>query len=135
METITIDKDIRVFYVNATSFPEGVMEAHNKIHALAPASQGRRFYGLSRPERGVISYKAAAEELTSGEAEQLNLDTITIKKGRYISETLHDFMKNIPAIGSTFQQMLSSEDIAPDGYCVEYYLNDKDVQLMVRLKD
>jgi hypothetical protein len=31
METITIDNDIKVFYTRAKSFPEGIMEAHEKL--------------------------------------------------------------------------------------------------------
>lgn len=90
---------------------------------------------MSRPEGhdGII-YKAAAEQLEPGEAEKLNLSTIIIKKGSYITVTLHDYMKDLHAIGSIFQEMIKRDDIDPEGYCVEYYLNDKDVQCMVRLK-
>ncbi len=44
-------------------------------------------------------------------------------------------MKDLPAIGNTFQQMIARPDIDPEGYCVEWYLSDKDVQCMVRLQD
>lgn len=137
METTKLDNDITVMYVTATSFPEGVMAAHQKLHSLIPFSTQRKYFGLSRPEGGdgEIVYKAAAEILESGEAEKLNLDTISIKKGNYISVTLHDYMKDPPAIGDTFQQMIARPDIDPEGYCVEWYLSDKDVQCMVRLKD
>jgi hypothetical protein len=135
METTTIDKDIKVFYITASSFPAGIEEAHNKIHALAPFSTGRKYFGISRPEKGNIVYKAGAEEIKEGEAEKFKLDTLILKKGRYVSETIHDFMKNVPAIGETFQKMLQRDDIDPQGYCVEWYFNEKDVKLMVRLKD
>ncbi|MGY3213511.1 transcriptional regulator [Mucilaginibacter sp. HD30] len=136
METIKLDNDITVMYVNATSFPDGVLAAHQKLHSLIPFSTERKYFGLSRPEGGdLIVYKAAAEVLESGEAEKLNLQTIIIKKGNYISATLHDYMKDLPAIGNTFQQMIVRSDIDPQGYCVEWYLSDKDVQCMVRLQD
>ena len=136
METIRLDNNITVMYVNATSFPDGVLSAHQKLHSLIPYSTERKYFGLSRPEGGGgIVYKASAEVLESGEAETLNLETIIIKKGSYISATLHDYMKDLPAIGTTFQQMISRTDIDPEGYCVEWYLNDKDVQCLVRLKD
>ncbi len=133
METLTLDNNIKVFYVAATSFPDGVMEAHKKIHALVPFSTDRKYFGLSRPENGVIGYKAAAEEMTEGEAEKLHCDTLGIKKGKYICITIKDFMKDIPAIGAAFKILLAEPGIDPQGYCVEWYLNDKDVKCMVRL--
>jgi predicted transcriptional regulator YdeE len=136
METTKLDNDITIMYVTAASFPDGVMAAHQKLHSLIPFSTERKYFGLSRPEGGGgIVYKATAEVLESGEAEKLNLQTIIIKKGNYISVTLHEYMKDLPAIGSTFQQMIARPDIDPEGYCVEWYLSDKDVQCMVRLKD
>jgi hypothetical protein len=136
METIKLENDITVMYVTAASFPDGVMAAHQKLHSLIPFSTERKYFGLSRPEGGGgIVYKAGAEVLKSGEAEKLNLETIIIKKGNYISKTLHDYMRDLPAIGTTFQQMIARPDIDPESYCVEWYLSDKDVQCMVRLKD
>ena len=51
----------------AKSFPEGILEAHQTLHALVPYSQNRKYFGISRPENGNIVYKAAAEELIEGE--------------------------------------------------------------------
>jgi len=136
METIQLKQDIKVMYVTASSFPDGVLAAHQKLHSLFPFSTERKYFGLSRPENGDdVVYRAAAEVLESGEAEKLNLETIIIKKGNYVSVVLHDYMKDLPAIGNTFQQMIAHPDIDPQGYCVEWYLNDNDVQCMVRLKD
>ena len=135
METITIDSDVKVFYIIATSFPAGIMDAHKRIYELTAANPDRKYYGLSRGNHGEILYMAAAEELSDGEGEKLGCETLVLKKGTYVSETIKDFMKNIPAIGSTFQQMLSLPNIDQNGYCVEYYFNDKDVQCMVKLGD
>jgi predicted transcriptional regulator YdeE len=135
METTTLDKDIKVFYLTATSFPEGIKEAHEKLHSLVPFSTNRKYFGISRPENGIIVYKAAAEEMAEGEAEGLKLDTVIIKKGKYISIAINNFIKDIESIGRAFQQLLSSPGLDPDGYCVEWYLNGKDVKCMVRLKE
>jgi hypothetical protein len=134
METITLDKDIKVFYVTAKSFPDGIMEAHKKLHALVPFSADRKYFGISRPENGAIVYRAAAEELTPGEAEKLNCDTLVLKKGKYICSTINDYMKDVQSIGRCFKELLSRPDIDPQGYCVEWYFTDKDVKCMVRLK-
>lgn len=135
METISIDGDIFVAYIQAGSFPEGVMAAHEQLHLHFPSSdKDRKFYGLSRPENaGAISYKAAAEVRDEKDAQVTGLPTLVIKKGKYVSITIHDFMQDITAIGSAFQQLLMQPGIDPNGYCVEVYVNEKDVQCMVRM--
>jgi len=133
MEHFSIDKDINVLCVTATSFPDGVMAAHQEILQLAPETNASRYYGLSRPEKGVITYKAAAEELYAGEGAEKGLEVITIRAGKYIGKDITDFMNNIAAIGQTFQQILQEPGIDPNGYCVEWYYNEKDVRCMVRL--
>ena len=135
METTTVDKDIKAFYITATSFPDGIKPAHEKLHSLIPFSKDRKYFGISRPENGIIIYRAAAEGLNDREAERLNLDTLILKKGNYISLTINNFMKDLPAIGEAFKQLLSNPGIDPQGYCVEWYLSEKDVKCMVRLKD
>lgn len=134
METQVFNSDITVFYVPATSFPQGVMEAHNKLHALVPEFEGRKLFGLSRPENGEIAYKAAAEELQAGEGEKLGCKTLVLKKGNYLCILVEDFMKNIPAIEKAFNQLTERRGIDPEGYCVEWYFNDKDVCCMIRLE-
>ncbi len=135
METITLENDITTCCVAAVSFPGGVMDAHNKIHALIPANETRKYFGISRPNKGQIAYWAAAE-LNKNEIGTVNCDiSIVLKKGKYIAATIKDFMSDLSAIGNTFQQMLANPDIDPNGYCVEWYFNDKDIRCMVRLAD
>jgi hypothetical protein len=134
MEKFTLDNPIKVLCVTASSFPDGIMAAHNKLHALVPNAGNRRYFGISRPEKGQIIYKAAAEERNPGEGEQLNCESFVIAGGEYVSVTIIDFMKDVQAIGKAFQQLTSQPDIDPDGYCVEWYVNEKDVKCMVKLK-
>ena len=123
METIILDNDIKVFYITATSFPDGIMDAHKKLHALVPFSTDRKYFGISRPEKdGVIVYKAAAEEINQGEAEKLNCDTLVLEKGKYICLTINNYMKDIQSIDRSFKTLLSYPDLDPKGYCVEWYL-------------
>jgi len=133
METITINHDIRVLYVTATSFPDGIMDAYKKLHALFPVPEIRKYYGISRPESGVIVYKSAAEELYPGEAQKLNCNALILKSGKYIVSTIKDYMKDIQEIGRTFQELLAHPGLDPEGYCVEWYFNNKDVQCMIRI--
>jgi hypothetical protein len=134
MQEITVDKDIKLLYVTADSFPDGIKTAFDKLQGLLASGDERKYYGISRPEKGNIIYKAAAEEKYSGEAEQLNCDTLVLKKGKYISSEIPDFMNNIPAIGGTFQEMLMRPDIDPEGCCIEVYSDNKDARCIVRLK-
>jgi hypothetical protein len=135
METIKIDQDIKVMYIAASSFPDGALAAHQQLHSLIPFTTDRKYFGVSRPENGAIAYKAAAEEKQAGEAEKLNLETLVIKKGNYISLIIHDYVKDIPAIEKTFSQLISQPGIDPQGYCVEEYITQNDMLCMVRLND
>jgi hypothetical protein len=135
MDKVTLKDDIKVFCVTAESFPHGVMAAHKKIHSLVPFTEDRRYFGISWPEKGVIVYKAAAEEKTPGEGEKLGCETFIIKNGQYISVTINGFKKDIQNIANTFKKMLEHPDLDPNGCCVEWYLNDKDVKCLVRLRD
>lgn len=134
METTELEKDIKVFYVTAKSFPDGIEEAYKKLNALVFNTSDRHYYGLSRPDKGVIVYKAAVEELADGEAEKLGCETMIIQKGKYVCKTVDDFVNNIPEIGKTFEELLANPEIDSKGYCVESYFNDKDVRCMVKLK-
>jgi len=137
METLKLDHDIKVFYVTAESFPEGIPDATNKLHQLFPFSKERKIFGLSRPENnGKIVYRAAAEELEPGEAEKFNCETLVIKKGKYVCLAVNDFRKDVMSIDRAFKQLLKEPNLDPQGYCVEWYANDKEaVTCMIRLDE
>ena len=134
MEKYSIEKDIQVFYVTATSFPKGVGGAFQKLLSLLPSPHNRLLYAISFPnEKGEIIYKAAAEELFPGEGEQKGCETFLIKKGEYWSELLPDWRKDESVVGKTFQKLLQHPGLDKNGYCLEIYLNEKDVRCLVPL--
>ncbi|RZK41811.1 MAG: transcriptional regulator [Pedobacter sp.] len=133
MEKFNLTEDIRVYYVNAESFPDGVLAAHQSLHALVPFSAERRYFGLSRMENGEIIYKAAADELTLGDLSEHNLESMMIPAGNYQCIMIEDFMNNVPAIGNAFDKLTQLSDIDPQGYCIEWYVTDRDVRCMVRV--
>src|SRR5205085_10300737 len=98
MEEMILKDDVNVGYVTANSFPGGVMDAHKRLHALVPFSTQRKYFGMSRPEYGPIVYRAATEVTERGEAEKFGENTLVIQKGKYISEMIVDFMKDISSI-------------------------------------
>jgi hypothetical protein len=135
MEKHYLDKDIKVFYVRASSFPDGIKPAYEKLHSLIKSPAGRRFFGISYPEGpGKIIYKAAVEESYPGEAEELGCETFVIRKGEYTSIYIKDFMKDVTAIGKAFSQLLNDPGIDPNGYCLEIYEGMDNVQCLVPLK-
>jgi hypothetical protein len=136
MQTITIENDIKIFYVTATSFPDGALAAHQSLHSLIPYTMDRRYFGISRPENGgEIVYRAAAEEINEGEAEKLNCETLILKKGNYTSLILKDYLKDLQGITRAFETLLTHPNIDPQGYCVELFLGEHDMQCMVRLEE
>lgn len=134
MEKLILENNIKVFYVTARSFPEGIEEATHKLHSLFTYTKERKIFGLSRPENnGQIVYKAAAEEMTEGEAEKLGCETMVIPKGIYISIKVNDFRKDIMSIDRAFQQLLNYPNLDPQGFCVEWYSSEKEeVICMIR---
>jgi predicted transcriptional regulator YdeE len=138
MEKTTIETDIPVFYVTAKPFPDDVPDAYQRLHSKISNTSERRFFGISHPnEKGVIIYKAAAEELGLGEGAKYGCETFTIKKGEYVSIYIKDHMKDSTSIGDAFKKLLANPDIDHDnGYCLEIYKNytDPDVNCLVPLK-
>ena len=134
MEKFQLEKDVNVFYVTATSFPEGIASADKKIHELAPLNSKRRFFGISWPVDGVVVYKSAAEEMEPGEAEKTGCESFIIRRGEYSCITVKDFLRDINQIDRAFKELLSQPNIDPQGYCLEWYLNDTDVRCMVPLE-
>ena len=135
MKPYFLNADINVLCVTASSFPDGIMAAFNKLNSLVQEPGSRRVFGISYGDGNKnIIYKAAVEENSTDEAARLGCERFTIKKGEYISEHIEDFMKNIPAMGQAFQEMCRDKRIDSKGYCIEMYLNNnKDVLCMVRL--
>ena len=136
METYILGNDIRVFCVTAKSFPDGIMEAFEKLHASVNAGERGRQFGISRPnQKGQIVYKAALEEINEGDAERFGCEPFVIQNGSYIYLDRLNFMKDLQSIGKAFNELISQPGIDPNGYCLEWYLNDNDVRCMVRLDD
>lgn len=137
MEKFTLEKDIKVMYITADSFPAGITPAHLKLQSTVPFSTERGYFGISRPEpekNGEIVYKAAAGILSDDEPEKFRLETMTIPAGTYISKVIENYMENIGKIAETFAEILKLPNLDPNGYCIEQYIvKGKDVRCMVKL--
>lgn len=132
MDSFILGEDIKVVCLTAKSFPEGIENAHAQLHEMLPKKEGRRFFGISRPnEKGVIIYKAAADIMEPHEVEIPGLQTFTIRRGAYNTYYIIDYRNNIEAISRSFNLLLGQAEADPNGYCLEWYIGDKDVKCMV----
>lgn len=133
MEIRFLKNDIDVICVRASSFPQGVMEAHEKLAAKVSPAAGRQRYGISHPSGNEIVYKAAASERSAGEAEKLKCERFTIRHGLFLSEYVQDWQKKIDQIQGIFQTLLADPRIDAKGYCLEEYVGDHDLRCSVPL--
>ena len=136
MEVYKIEKPVKVFYITATSFPEGIKSAWEKLHALLPSTKDRNYYGISHGSKdGSIIYKAAVEQAFDGEGKTYGCETFIIPAGDYIGRTIINYMQNIPEIGNTFQALLHHPEFDDSVPCLEKYISEKEMICMVKKKE
>jgi predicted transcriptional regulator YdeE len=93
------------------------------------------FYGISYfNKEGNIVYKAAATTSSEEEAKKFGLEYFVIPKGQYLSETLVNWMDQLPNIGNTFSAMMKDERADSTFPCVEWYKSDHEMMCMMRTK-
>lgn len=135
MQVIARTENTTVYCNTAASFPEGVLKAHEILHQIYPSAEGRQYFGLSWPDRGNILYKAAVS-LAPGEKPVTDkFEQFEIRKGLFLSTTIHDFMKHLAAVPQTFQQLISDQRVDATGYCLEEYPDETTMICMVPLDD
>lgn len=135
MENFILEKDINLICVRATSFPLGITEAFKKLEQAHASIPGRTFFGISHGSDTGILYWAAAESKSKTEASTLGLESYTIKKGNYITETLKNLKGNEKAIGDIFNTLLRHPKLDETGECIEWYKGTNEVLCMVRIRE
>lgn len=129
----TVKDDIHLICVRATSFPDGIAEAFQKLEQTDASIAKRKRYGISHGGDIGIIYWAAAEEAFKGEAYTFGLEQYTIKKGVYATETLKNIKGNEELIGKAFDKLLDHPKLDPMGECIEQYTNENEVVCIVRI--
>ena len=134
MEQIRIENDIPVYRIKASSFPAGIKAAHEKVHTLFPHDKARKYYGISQGAGGgQIVYWAAVSKLP-GEPDQKEVaESFVIRKGKYISIYIKNWMLKETSVAEAFHQLLQYEGIDMNGYCLEEYPNATDIRCSVPL--
>lgn len=132
MDNYNFTKDVPTYCVTAESFPEGIAAAHAQLQELLPKNDRRDFFGVSwQDENGITIYKAAAE-IMEGES-MPGMETFVIKNGPYNAFYIYDYAENPDSISKAFELLLKEHEVDPDGYCLEWYINENDVKCMVPL--
>ncbi len=132
MDSFTFQEDIITYSQDADVFPGGVKKAHDALRERLPKNERRHFYGVSWPSKeGGIKYKALAEKL-EGE-DYPGLDTFVIKNGPYNSFYISNYRENESKIPEAFEILVKQHEVDPNGYCLEWYINEHDVKCMVPL--
>ena len=132
MEKFFLDREIKVAYIAAVSFPEGLGAAYKQLHETFPDQCKIAQYGISfgGPNRS-ITYWAAVEATSEAEKIAPGLPTFTLKKGLYVSKVLNDWKQDETKIGRTFRELLQAPALDPKGYCLEIYDHPTDVRCCV----
>ncbi|MCE1188308.1 MAG: transcriptional regulator [Ignavibacteria bacterium] len=125
--------DITTLCIIAESFPDGISDAYQKLNTLVPVNPERRCFGYSRPENGKIVYRAMAEQLQSDQGEQYGCEIFTIPAGRYTGKKVENYHENLTDIMNNFQELTTLQNIDPVGFCLEWYLNEKDMYCLIKL--
>ena len=130
MELYQQAEDFTVMGVQVTTFPNGIKEA---FEGLMQTLGGRDYYGVSwMDENNQIIYFAVAKELFPGESRQYKFKKLTIEKGSYQTETLHNWQSQTECIKDIFQNLLAGKVADKDHPCIEWYYSKDDMMCMVR---
>ena len=81
MQQYFLDSNIKVICIPADDFPNGVLTAHQKLHALLGDEKERKYFGISYPDKpGSIIYKAATKEKLLVKQQVLIVKALSSKK-------------------------------------------------------
>ncbi|MXV50931.1 hypothetical protein GS399_08085 [Pedobacter sp. HMF7647] len=89
MNTFILTENLLAFGFQVKNFPEGIDDAFKSLIKKVDGGFTRSFYGISSiTQTGEIVYLAAAQELRTGEAEELDCEKIAIAAGSYSYEVV-----------------------------------------------
>lgn len=134
MEIYNIPHNITVFGNPVESFPNGIGEAFDKLISELPANDKRQYYGISWCAGNDVTYVAAAEEKTQGEANKYGYETFTIEKGNYLSIVVPDWQAKTATIKKVFEEIMQDERADIKTPAIEIYKDDKEMVCLIALK-
>lgn len=132
MDSHTFQEDTPVFCLTSPNGRQGIDEAMTALKSLLPADGRRHFYGIFWPGRDGGTFKVAASRLDS-DPEAEHLGTFIIQNGPYNSFYLTDYRSQPGLVEKTFEILRGQHEVDPEGYCLEWYVNEHDVKCLVPL--
>ena len=136
MDDIYIKKldELKLMYVKAELFPEGIKAAWDKLYSSVNSFKGRKCYGTSQCIGTNIEYRACVVQLDGDEPGKLGLESFTIPASNYAAKKLMDWQSQLPRIPEIFDELSSKHEIRKDVPFLEYYKSDTELILMVPVK-
>lgn len=135
MELYQVKQDVKVICVEATSFPKGIKAAFDRLNNMVPDMDGRHVFGISKPQNGIIRYRAAASEKQDGEGTALGYPTFTIPAGIYLGEALQNWQQNEMMIMSIFNRLIADKRLDGSAHCIEWYKSNTELLCMVLMRN
>lgn len=136
MEIVQLSNSIQLIGVKASSFPEGIEQAHEQLKASTASEKERSFYGISYPLRdGTIKYLAVATEFPQDTVTGPGFEPYTIRQGAFLAVILKDWRSDVSKIQQTFRQLTADPRIDQNGYCLEEYIDENTLRCMVPLAE
>jgi len=132
MDSFTFQEDTPVFCVTALNGRQGAADAMATLKSLLPHDSRRHAYGLYWPGKDGGTYKAAMSKLEGDPAIESG-EVFTIKNGPYNSFYITDYRSQPGAVDRAFEILRGQHEVDPEGYCLEWYVNEHDVKCLVPL--
>lgn len=126
---------LKLMYVQAATFPDGIQDAWDKLEKTLATMKGRKFYGTSHYENGKMIYRACVIPVDDAEALKLGLKTFSIPPGKYAAAKLMDWSSQIPKIKEIFTELNNNYTANPDLPNIEFYKSSEEVILMLPILD
>lgn len=135
MDSFTFQEDLPVICITATGGRDGGADAMATLRNRLPENERRQFFGIFWPGRDGGTYKAAASTFDSDGDALEGLGHFTIRNGPYNGFYIKDYKSQPGTVAKAFDLLRGEHEVDPDGYCLEWFVNDEDVKCMVPLGD
>ena len=131
MEIYNQPADLVVTGNEVTTFPLGIKEAFGLL--MNTFGTDRAYYGISwMDESDHVKYYAMAAESFPGEGKMHHFESLTIEKGDYVSEAVHNWLQNTDCIKDVFHRLMGNDKPGKNRPCIEWYQSDEDMLCMIK---
>ena len=131
MEIYYQPEDLTLFGVQVKTFPNGITEAFEML--VERFGRERSYFGISwMDEKQKVIYYAMVSELVNGEGNKYHYEKLTISKGEYHTESIHNWMNRLDSIKDVFHGLMSGSMADKNHPCVEWYMSDEEMLCMVQ---